>query len=120
MIGYKVVYCEIVVFNEAFFSATREATPVVYVIGQPTKPDPGNGPLGVFVSLQHALDFAKLIAGPSRDILVLQCEYEQSKHKTFWYIINTPGGKHIRISRGGNPPKGTDFADSVTLLERVK
>lgn len=106
--GYKVVlksFCD-----GRLLSATEFINEIEYKIGVATRRPPGCGPLAVFDSILHAINYAlygELIH------LVYECEYVKSRDSFLWRANG-------QISRGFSLPVGTRFADSVTLIKKVE
>lgn len=81
---------------------------VTYIPGKPTIPKPGCGPLAVFKTYEHALEFVRVfITGRPSEYYILPCHYQR------W------GGSEWKLwtreARKFNLPRGTDLAREVTL-----
>jgi hypothetical protein len=99
-IGWKVTY--------KGHSVVASNSCLDYELNKATVPQPGCGPLAVFVTEGSARYFMSL--WPDTDLY--RCRYIPTK------------GRRALWSRAGSIrshdlPPGTDFADSVTLLEKV-
>lgn len=106
--GYKLIYND-----EGLFSAFCEGIRIKYTPGKKTFKTLPNGPLAVFDTLENVRAFNEDHAGHE----IWACSYRESIHSKLWYRWHTANSN---IEQGFAPPRGTRFADNVTLLERVK
>jgi len=104
MLGYKVVRVGCVYTSSTVFSRC-----LTYEVGKITRPIKGDGPIAVFDNLEDARSFVGCTS------TIFLCEYEQSLHRNLWYRTNS----NTRLYCDFTLPQGTDFADSVKLLEEV-
>ena len=104
MIGFKVLV-----------NGQSPWAPVIrnYKIGVPTTPRRGDGPLNVFNTLNMALVYLKVL-GPGRELYLV--EYSQSTHRKLWYM--TAEGKARTVPSWDSLEE--DFADSITLIQRMR
>jgi len=119
MKGYKVVYDA--TFDDdfsgpigiQFVSYSLSADKAIYIPGEKTVPRPGNGPLAVFDTFEHALAF---LGKTTLDypVAIWECEWTPSEHFSLWYrVMDSVFNGPITY------PEGTCFASSVTLTKRV-
>jgi len=111
--GYKVVYAWHNVVP-IFWSASYQTIPCVmcYEIGRPTKRPAGFGPLAVFDDLDFALHFRSVV--DIWGLLIFECDYVPSGDETLWFIIHSGARVETKIL-----PRGTRFANEVTITRRV-
>ena len=108
-IGYKVVRLE----AEKYISiSTHTVSECEYSYRHITRRPPNGGALAVFTTLKDAVSFCTIF----RDAKIFKVRYRKSRCKSLWtkYLF---GKVFARSPLTRDYPKGTDFAESVILLE---
>jgi len=127
--GYKVVYKALQ--TDIYFSCimTDITERVIYKPNKYTSRRYKNwGPLAVFKTLKSAkIFFNNYFTGiKCYTYKIFKCKYKVSKQKELWrynsfFVPRINRSKMITLKESmTNPPKGTDFANQVMLLEEVK
>lgn len=86
---------------------------VTYTPGKPTIPKPGCGPLAVFKTYEHALEFVRVfITGRPSEYRILPCRYRRwgGLEWNLWTRVGKERGVRRFVL-----PRGTDLASEVTL-----
>lgn len=86
----------------------------LYKHNEPTLRPPGGGPLAIFKTKEEAQNFINLQEGhkEGQKLYAKPCSYEPSAETSLWLACSTGLGKK------SNFPKGTAFADSVTIRRK--
>lgn len=97
-----------------------------YRKGHVTKRKDGCGPLGVFNNLHDAMDFAgtfsTCMTGKIK-LVIYEVEYTPSQDHMFWFLHRRWNDTNpFRICNLGilKVPEGTDFAEEVKVIKKVK
>lgn len=112
--GVKVVS---VYYDELKSASWIAGTPfgVVYRQNKSAKPHPNCGPLGLFDTEENARRYVASMPPSSRKHLAIyNCQYIPSSNNHFWVW---EGGEKCSIN---DIPRGTIYADEITLLEELK
>lgn len=81
---------------------------VEYILGKTSEPNPGDGPLCVFMTIEQARDFCDGCLG----VVILQVRYVPSKQTEVWDGVS----RHLSLHA---LPEGTVLADSVTPIKEM-
>src|SRR6185295_19841011 len=115
--GYKIVDT----YGGKMRSAIISLMGLYYEKGKTTTRLAGCGPMAVFDALDCAADWWHSVNWMN-ELQVWAVEYEPSEDKDFWIVYNPDGPiisqRNYAGTRGGYP-RGTCFADAVTLMRRV-
>jgi hypothetical protein len=88
-----------------------------YAVGVKTTPNVGDGPLMVCKMSEEGRGVALRLKGDFPGNRVFLCEYEPSRDDMIWYVDATGETHYDNVLESFRA--GSDYADSVTLLEEV-
>jgi len=109
MKGYKICSMR----GNYYISAFSNGNEIIYEIDEWTLPDASCGPLAVFDTLEHALNFITHSAVPR---VIFKCKYKPAKEKKMWCYKLTPLGVVRFTFTKAEAPKGTRLARKVKII----
>lgn len=120
MKAYKVVFLS---DDGVYQSAFELGDTLDYCIGKCTVPHTGCGPMGIFIDKRDALQWFNqhFVVGYSWKLF--ECDAKISKTKRFYNRNSDMGFVRCSVVTSGsgiNIPRGTEFADEVTLIREIE
>lgn len=109
-IGYKLTHLNYSFANLPLYVRLE------YKIGKTTQRMIGNGPLALFNTFKDAEKLFNQIIIKKSNFHIFECQYIPSKDLQLWYKQD---GLNTSDFSANNLPKGTKFADSITLIREM-